>query len=262
MPHRNDRLTSGEDVNQLEKVLDDAPLSGHTRATIVKRAAIGVAAAAPAAGLLAAGPASAWAQGSGDSIKTVGTVAVTAEALAVTYLTTVLEKNENVHAFPRPVVEVLRAADTAEFDHFRFLRGAGFKPLTTTFWIPDDAFGRRLRNVAPTIEVAETLFVNAYLIGVTVFAGARNATLARYAAEICGVESEHRALARQLQGKLPDNLAFEQYSYTRLSQIVGALEGAGFGFGQRGSKPGRFYQLKQGISPGDEYLNIDNDTPR
>jgi hypothetical protein len=262
MNDKDAALRGGEDVQRLANVLEEAPLPGHTRGALLKRAAIGAAAAAPVAGgVLGSGAASAWASGGGDSIKTVGTVAVTAEALAVTYLTTVLEKNENLKVFPRPVVDVLRAADTAEFDHFRFLRGAGFKPLTTKFWLPDAAFGRRLGSVAATIEVAETLFVNAYLIGVTVFAGARNPTLARYAAEICGVESEHRALARDLQGKLPDNLGFEQYIYTRLSQIVGALEGAGFGFGERGSKPGRFYQLKT-ITPGDEYLNIDSDTPR
>lgn len=197
-------------VGVVERVLDDTRMGRQSRARLLKRAAVGVAGATALGGL---GAGTAFASG-GDSIQTVGVTAATAEALAVTYLHNVLERNERVHAFPRPVVEILRAAGTEELDHFKFLTGAGFKPLTTRFWLPDDFFGRKLANVPATIEVAETLFVNAYLIGITVFANAHQATLARYAGEILGVEAEHRALARSLQGKLPNTLPSSRSSTT------------------------------------------------
>ena len=248
--------TASEDLERLDSVLADAPVAAHTRATLLRRAALGAAAAAPAAGLLAS---SADASARGDSLAKIQAVAATAEALAVTYLTTVLERNERVRAFPKPVVEILRAADTAEHDHLLFLRRAGSRPLTLRFWIPDAAFGRGLRNVAATIEAAETLFVNAYLIHVTAAARAHRPALARYGAEILGVEAEHRALARELQGKLPNNVGFEQFIYTDIDAVVGALQAAGFGFGARGSKPGRFYHFRP---PGEQRIDIASERPR
>ena len=248
----SDQLSTGDRAQVVENVLLDVPIQGHTRRSLIKKAAIG---AAGAGALSQLGIGSALAA---DSPTTVGTVAVTAEALAVTYLNRVLEVNEGEHAFPSTVVDILRAAGSAEMDHYSFLLSAGFKPLTTKFWLPTDFFGHKLANVAPTIEVAETLFVNAYLIGITVFAQANNPTVARYAGEVCGVESEHRTLARFLQGKLPNNVGFEGYAYTSVTQVVGALESAGVGFGKRGSKPGEFYRFK---GMGDEFVALDNPKP-
>jgi hypothetical protein len=62
-------------------------------------------------------------------------------------------------------VPVLKAANAAEFDRFRTLRGLGAKPLTTRFWAPN-AFFASSKDVFATIEYAETRFVNAYLIAI------------------------------------------------------------------------------------------------
>lgn len=201
-------LASGQDVQTLENVLADTPTSSRSRAWLLKRAALGVGVAAAATPV-----GRALAKSSTDTAGDVGTDAVTAEALAVTYLTELIGR---LGSGLGPALQPLKAANQAEQDHYLFLSGAGFKPLTTQFWIPDVAFDPA--KVASTIETLETIFVNAYLIGATVFANAKNATLARYAAEIAGVEAEHRTLARRLQGKLPDNLAFESYVQSRLAR--------------------------------------------
>ncbi|MGH3026672.1 MAG: hypothetical protein ACRDLR_09515, partial [Gaiellaceae bacterium] len=110
------------------------------------------------------------------------------------------------------------------------------------------------------IEVAETLFVNAYLIAVTDFATAKQGLYCRYASEILGTESEHRTLARTAQGLIggfstpPNNVGFEGYQYKNLSDVVGALEGLGIGFGVQGAKPGQFYSF-DGTKPG-SFLGI------
>jgi hypothetical protein len=242
--------TAADDVQVLDNVLAHTSTPKQTRATILKQAAL---AAAVGAGVL--GPASkAWgAHGSSDSVQEIATAAVTAEALAVTYLTAVinrLPKSGQIGGIPmRTVDQVLRAANEAEEEHYNFLhspagKGMGFQPLALRFWIPNDFFGPGLRNVPATIEVADSVFVNAYAVATTVFARAGLYDEARYAAEILGVEAQHLAFARLLQGKLPNNVAFMRAPLATVEQHIAALTGAGVGFGQRGSKPGRFFQYR------------------
>jgi hypothetical protein len=224
---------TADDVQTIENVLDDVRTPRHTRDALLKRAALGVLAVS-SAGALAR---TASAVGEVDTVESVVTTAVTAEALAVTYLTGVIEglgTKEPVSKF----LPVLKAANAAEYDHYKVLRSLGAKPLTTKFWAPTAAL--QPDGVFPTIEAAETVFVNAYLVGITVFSKAGKHDLARYAGEILGTEAEHRALARFAQGKLPNNRAFESYALKTTAQHVAELEKLGIGFGKQGSKPGKF----------------------
>lgn len=224
-------MMTPDDVQVLDNVLAESRVPHLTRRALLMSAGAAAAAAAfPAVGLAKGAARS-------DAVSDLGTAAVTAEALAVTYLSTVIVNVGST--FPADVQAVLKAANQAEQDHYDFLSGAGFKPLTTKFWIPDIAFVPQ--NVAPLIEYFEEIFVNAYLVGTTVFAGLGMADLARYTVEIGGVEAEHRALARAVQKKLPDNLGFESYTLKTVAEHVAAIEKAGVGFGTPGAKPGRFY---------------------
>lgn len=242
--------TAADDVQVLDNVLAEAAVPTHTRGTILKQAAL---AAAVGAGVL--GPASkAWgAHGTSDTVLEVATAATTAEALAVTYLTAVINRLPKTGTFGGLPIEtvdnVLRAANAAEAEHYDFLHspkgmGEGFQPLATRFWIPNDFFGPGLRNVPATIEVADSVFVNAYAVAIPIFARAGLYDEARYAGEILGVEAQHLAFARLLQGKLPNNVAFMQAPLTSVEQHIDALVKAGVGFGKRGSKPGRFFQFR------------------
>lgn len=222
---------TADDVQVLDNVLGDARVSKITRRTLLATAGAAAAAAAVPGVGLARGFAHA------DAVSDLGTAAATAEALAVTYLSNIVAKVGG--KFPTDVQMVLKAANQAEQDHYLFLTGAGFKPLTTRFWIPDAAFVPQ--NIPPLIEYFEEIFVNAYLVGTTIFAGAGKADLARYTVEIGAVEAEHRALARSLQKKLPDNLGFESYTLMTVAEHVAAIEKAGVGFGKPGAMPGRFY---------------------
>lgn len=238
---------SGEDVQLLENALADSTLKPRTRRTLVERAGASLLAAGGVGGLLAACGASAkqkstTTHGAGSSsaaeVKKIIDTAATAEALAVTYLTAVIKSSAGT-----PVAKfahVLKAANAEEYDHYKVLRGLGAKPLTTKFWAPNAFFGHDLSGVFPTLEIAETLFVNAYLIAITAFAKAGKSSLARYASEISGVEAQHLALARFAAGKLPNDLGFTDYSITSIDGIVAALEKAGVGFGTKGSAPGKF----------------------
>lgn len=260
MPLTDDRPPTHEHLDLIDNVLQDTPTAPSTRRWLLQRAAAGTAVAA-AAGMMdpvSSALARSRRRGGGDSVKTVGTVAVTAETFAVTYLTALLGKPPS--DTPADVANVIKAADLEEFRHYQFLRGAGFKPLTSKFYLPDALFGPSVKNVAAVIELAEELFVNAYLIGITTFAGAGKASLARYAGEILGVEAEHRALARFVQGKLPNNRGFEQYRFHRMDQIVGQLTNAGVGFGKPTGKGGQLYRF-HGVGNATKGISIENAKP-
>lgn len=234
------QVGSGEHLDLIDNVLRDTNTPSQTRRWLIKRAAAG-AAAASAVGMLdpvASAFARTGSSSASDSPQKIGVTAATAEAFAVTYLGAVLEKTRG--QLPADVHAVIAAAQFEEFRHLEFLRKAGFKPATLKFYLPGALFGS-VTHVAAVIETAETLFINAYLIGITVFAQAGNPTVARYAGEILGVEAEHRTLARFLQGKLPNNLAFEGYRYHRIDDVVKALEDAGVGIGKPTKKGGPVY---------------------
>lgn len=238
---------SGEDVQILENALADSSLEPRTRRRLVERAGASLLAFGSVGALLAAcgsgsknketTSTSSASSPSAEIKKTIDTAA-TAEALAVTYLTAVINGSSGTPV--AKFAEVLKAANAEEYDHYKALTTLGAKPLTTKFWAPNAFFGPHLSGVFPTLEVAETLFVNAYLIAITTFAKAGKSNLARYASEISGVEAQHLALARFAAGKLPNNLGFTDYSITSIDGIVAALEKAGVGFGKKGSAPGKF----------------------
>ena len=241
-----------DDVQVLENVLDDTQVDGLTRRALIGRAALTAAAASAAAS--AALPAGALAQGSSD-VTTIVNTAITAEALAVTYLTGLIE-----HASATGVskfVDVLKAANAAEYDHYKALQSLGAKPLTTKFWAPDAFF--KPGEPFKVLEIAETLFVDAYLIAVTAFTNAGKSDLARYAGEIGAVEAQHLTLVRFAQNKLPNNRAFEGYAITSIDGIVAALEKAGVGFGKQGAAPGKFYSFSP--PPASALASISNNSP-
>jgi len=140
----------------------------------------------------------------------------------------------------------IAAAAREELIHYDVLVSAdvGGVAITKKIWVPDQVFASP-RNLLETLEVGDQIFVNAYLIGTTAYGNAGNGTLARYTAEFMGVEGVHRALARQSLGKLGNDRVFMVYEFTDILVAVAQLKDAGFGFGEPGSKPGRFYEFDE-----------------
>jgi hypothetical protein len=250
-------------LDTIDHALRDASLPTHTRRGLLERAAVGAAGvtlgglAAPASGALAAS--------GGGSIREWGAFAATTEALTVTLLPELLRRVSLHPEVPKDVVSVFEGAYAAELDHWRFIRRY-WRPSTERFWIPDGVWGGsgnalNLTSVGHALVAGETLFVNTYLVGVTLLAGAGRSTFARYAAELAGVESEHRALAQTLTGASPpNNYGFSRFEFNGVSKIKAALESAGIGLGKQGASPGAFYHLShQPIAPP---IQIASNTPR
>jgi hypothetical protein len=179
---------------------------------------------------------------------------VTEEQLGVTLLSAAID---NAPGTPSEAyVPVLRNAVTTEYLHAEALKDAGGKPLTTSFWFPDAAFGDGGIGVFETVEVIETIEISLYLIGVSAFARRGEDFGARLCAEAMGTEAVHRALARFAQGQLgkelgpPNDVGFENFDWPTLGAVRGALEALGIGYGVETGQPGRFYEY-----PGDPVAN-------
>jgi hypothetical protein len=179
--------------------------------------------------------------------QTILNVAATAEVLA-TIVNTVgpekLGRGRGRRRLDRVTRRNIRAAARQELIHYEVLKSIGAKELTKRIWVPDAAFASR-KGLLTTLEAGDQIFVNAYLIGTTVFANAGKGTEARYTGEFMGVEAVHRALARQSLGKLGNDRAFMRYEFTDITDAVKALQTAGFGFGQKGTAKGRFYHFDE-----------------
>ncbi len=184
----------------------------------------------------------AWARhASRNKPQTILNVAATAEVLATIVNTVGAERLTAQLASDQTLANV-RAAAREELIHYNVLVASGAKPLTKRIWVPDAVFASR-EGLLTTLEAGDQIFINAYLIGTTAFARARQAKLARFTGEFMGAEAVHRALARQSLGKLGNDRAFMRYSFSNITTAVSMLKKAGFGFGARGKGPGQFYDF-------------------
>lgn len=194
----------------------------------------GAAAAVGGLGLMSL-PAKAMAA---NDAQTILNIAATAEVLATIVNTVGAEKVKMDSTTKRNV----RAAAQEELLHYTFLTANGAKPATTKIWVPDALF-KNERALLGGLVAGDQIFVNAYLIGTTAFAAGGQADLARYAAEIMGVEAVHRALALQSMNKLGNDRAYCRYDFTQIEDAVAAITKLGFGLGKPGSAKGTMYDF-------------------
>jgi hypothetical protein len=239
-------------LDDLEHAHRDDSTPGRTRRWVLGRAAAGAAGVAAASTMVSA--AGALARSNEDSngddpVDDWGVFAATTEALTVTILTELLRR-ASLNSVPSSVSTIFDGVYAAELDHWNFIHEV-WPPSTTRFWIPDGFFGGPgdaldLTAVGQGVAAGEQLFINTYLLGVTILADAGRSTLARYSAELAGDESEHRVLGHFLAGASPpNNLGFEVFAFSNVDAIRSALVGAGFGLGRQGTAAGRFYDFPQ-----------------
>lgn len=259
MTDRNEtRPATAKDFALLEEVFDDAvPYTPSRRkllgqAAVVLGAAGGTALLGLGASSAAAAPAPVKSTVSPDSIFTV---LASVEAFGVTFLTEAIRRSPGTPS--AQFAPVLKAAVTAEYNHYVALQKIGAQPLSLKIWIPDMAFGAGGIGLFQSIEKEEDIEISAYLVGVTSYVQSGDAAGARLCAEALGVEAEHRVLARSAQGMLakmpqvpPNNRGFESYPYRTADTALAAHESLGIRYGTQGATPGAFYEF-----PGDPLQN-------
>lgn len=245
----------------IEKQVADKPAASR------RQFVAGAAATLGGLGLLSI-PSAAKAGHGGESTADIINVAATAEVLATIVNTIGFRRGLGRDAVTQ---RNIKAAAREELVHYNVLTRLGAKPLTKRIWVPDAVFASRT-NLLNTLQVGDQIFVNAYLIATLHFGNMGNGEFATYTAEFMGVEGVHRALARQSLGLLGNDRVFMKFDqveraagapnrgqrgFEKVTDAVGQLQAAGFGFGAEGAKPGRFYHfdnVKQN-TPTDPDLN-------
>lgn len=170
-----------------------------------------------------------------EDVSTIINIAATAEAMAVTLLGAAIagaagyDNADGSKGLAAPLVSILKAAQSAEQAHYAYLTGAGAKPLTTTFNIPDPKIASDTTTLFKTIEALETAFISAYEAAAMEFAAMMKPDLVKVALQVGAVEAEHRALARLALGDaLPHNVAFEAAQFATVGDAANALKQLGF----------------------------------
>ncbi len=167
---------------------------------------------------------------SSDTVQNILDIAATAENLAITFYYQALRSQflPNVHSAAN--LNYFQAALSQEYEHLQFLEQAGGKPLATQFYFPNDMFSHE-SVFFPTASTLEDYFISAYIAATLDFSGAyssgittANPTLIGVAAQIAGVESEHRALLRVAYNQNPpNNRIVESALLTSVQGAVGPL---------------------------------------
>ena len=157
-----------------------------------------------------------------DDTQTIVNYAATAELFATTHYLAAINGAADLKLDAKQV-EYLKAGFLAEQDHLELLESLGAKPLFTEFYVPEKLFADKALFAAVT-EVAETAFVGAYLAATRIFSNAGAPQYAVTTTQIAAVEAEHRALARQIGGSLPNNISYAQYTLNNVSDAGGVLQ--------------------------------------
>lgn len=120
-----------------------------------------------------------------------------------------------------------QAALWQEYQHIQLLKSLGGKSLTgsdsPTIWFPDGTF-EKPGSFLELLATLERAFVAAYLAAVGYWAGTNEPVYAEGAAQILGVEAEHRTLGRVTAGtNPPNNLVLEEAVFDHVADAVPAL---------------------------------------
>ncbi|HMP42777.1 MAG TPA: ferritin-like domain-containing protein [Roseiflexaceae bacterium] len=155
-----------------------------------------------------------------DDVQTILNLAATAETLAVTHYYSALTARS--FRLDAEDIEYLKFALDAEQQHLDFLMANGGRALTDSFFVPANLLSDPDVFVATT-SAAETAFVGAYLAATRRFAELGNPRLAATAAQVACVESQHLAIARDIGGLVPNNIALAVPVYYNVSDAVPTL---------------------------------------
>ena len=185
-----------------------------------------------------------------DSVKTILSVAATAERLAVTFYTNGLKNADKLGIGVRSAAyDVFEAALIEEQIHELFFVANGGTPLASTFSFPHGQ--KTFEDLSTFIETQQQLegvFDSAFLAAIHEFASMGQPVLARIAGQIATVEAEHRALGRYIGGLIPaDNWAFSPVLIPSVGAAPAIVKQAGY----LSPVPGNSYTYHQ-VSTADE----------
>jgi len=183
-----------------------------------------------------------------QDIINIANVAVTANAPAVTALGGALDNAaKGLLALNAEQQQTLRASRAAEKAHYDFLIGAGAKPLTTTFTLPDPALVTDYDKFFTAVVQEETRETALGIAAMNAFTVLQRPDLVKVMFQYAAEESEHRLLANYALGTRPANdHGFAPALYANAANIVADLKKVGI---IGGSGPAATYPVPGQIDP-------------
>ena len=207
------RESDAPETGRLERILDGVdffkPVATR-RGFMQKLLLAGGAAAAGAAGLTRVMPALA------DATTDFAAAAVGAERIGIAFYGNALGSGSPWSAAGDAATTSLlnsshrsyfQAAFNQETSHLATLRSLGVDFPAHTFKFPDGTFASKGSMLAMG-SALESIFIGAYLGAVKQAASSGNAFVAEAAAQICGIECEHRVLINDIMAVSPPNDRF------------------------------------------------------
>jgi len=147
----------------------------------------------------------AFAQSSGDSPQVMLNLAATVETFVATHLTNLLTKRSfELTAAEELQARVLLASEQAHLD---LAKANGGQAATTQFFFPPALYSDRALFAQTTAKL-ETACTAAYLAATRRFAELGDSRLAATSAQLACSEAQHVAVARDLIGAVPSDLAW------------------------------------------------------
>jgi hypothetical protein len=167
---------------------------------------------------------------SSDTTQSILNAAVTAEQIATALYYEAIAGPSAPNLGPvhnHNNLNYFQAALWEEYQHIQLLSARGGTSLTgstsPTIYFPSGAFSSS-GNFLSLLDTLENAFIGAYLAAVSYWASQSLPGYAEDAAQIMGIEAEHRALGRVTSGtNPPNNLIVEAALFTSVSQAVPAL---------------------------------------
>lgn len=157
-------------------------------------------------------------------------VARTAEQLAITFYSNGIANADLLGFDEEHDVDQLKAALIEEQIHLNFFATSGGQSLADTFSFPagTDTFAD-LQTFIATQQQLEGVFDSAFLAAIKEFADLGESRLAQIAGQIACIESEHRALGRDIGYLEPaDNWAFAPALIATVADAPGIVAAAGY----------------------------------
>lgn len=205
-----------------------------SRRFLLRGAAVGAAgAAAIGSGVLTALPAfaakSTMKASAADQVKTILSIAATAEQLAITFYKNGIANHERMGIGYTETVWLKSAAQEEQI-HLNLFEKLGGTPLANTFSFPcgHGTFTNKAAFIA-TQQQLEGAFDSAFLAAIVEFANLGLPLYSRISGQIACIEAEHRVLGRVIGGfTTADNEAFEPALLDTVEQAPGVLKSAGY----------------------------------
>jgi hypothetical protein len=190
--------------------------TGKGRRRFVKQAVAGGGLfAAGVAGLATTGSAAAQ-TAPGDSPETILNLAATVETFVVTHLTNLLTRR----TFAVTPLEELQARVllASEQEHLNVINANGGRAAASQFFFPPDLYASRERFATVTAQL-ETACTAAYLAASRRFAELGNSRMAATQGQIACSEAQHVAVARDMLGVVPSDIAWAVPAFYNVSDM-------------------------------------------